>query len=410
MRPRETGVAPVTLIGASVRAMAESARRAGWSVHAADLFCDEDLRRAVTEAVRADPYPDALPAIVSAFPHGPWLYTGALENHPEILAAIAAQRPLAGNGAEVVRAVRDVTGLAAVVADAGLRVPETRCDPRDVPGDGSFLVKPRSSAGGRGISPWHGFGAANAGAAGMIWQRRVAGVPWSAAFLACGGRCRLLGASRQITGAEWCHAAGFAYCGSVVAPLDHLTDQTRSAFDRLGTTLTDAFGLVGAFGVDLIIDERWQTHVLEVNPRVTASMELLERATGIPLAALHLRACGVGPPATAAAVPLPGIWAKAVIFAPGDLLPDGAGLERLTADWSAADGAAAIADVPSAGTPIAAGRPLLTLFAKGPTAEEALRTLRHRAAAIDAAVGAGGVSRRAGVADSPRPRHRGSTA
>jgi predicted ATP-grasp superfamily ATP-dependent carboligase len=412
MRRCEADAAALTVVGASVRAVAESARRAGWAVHAADLFCDLDLRRAAVEAVRAAPYPAGLPEIVSGFPPGPWLYTGALENHPHVLDALAALRPLAGNGSAAVRAVRDVARLAAVVRASGLQAPETRFDPRDVPTDGTFLVKPRAGAGGRGIRRWHGSDPAVDDGAPSIWQRHVVGDSWSAAFVAGGGRCRLLGVSRQLTAATWCHAQGFAYCGSVAMSPAYLPDETRADFDRLGDVLAGDFQLMGLVGADVIVDGRQRIHVLEVNPRPTASMELVERGSGESLVAAHLAACGVGPSATApaASAPLPGTWAKAVMFAASDLRPDGARLERLARDWSAADGAAALADIPSPGTSVAAGTPLLTLFARARATDDAIHLLRCRAAAVDALLAGESFSRPDDAADAPRPRRRGRTA
>ena len=412
MRRCEADATALTVVGASVRAVAESAHRAGWAVHAADLFCDMDLRRIAIDLVQAAPYPAGLPAIVATFPPGPWLYTGALENHPHVLDAIAALRPLAGNRSAAVRAVRDVARLAAVVRGCGLSCPETRFDPRDVPADGTFLVKPRAGAGGRGISHWHGPTAGGDAAAGSIWQRHVDGDPWSAAFVSGGGRCRLLGVSRQLTATTWSRARGYAYCGSVALSPDDVPDETRADFDRLGDVLANEFRLVGLSGADVIVDRRRRIHVLEVNPRPTASMELLERGSGESLVTMHLAACGVAAPAARAhrSTPLPGIWAKAVIFAASDLWPDGARLERLAGDWSAADGAAALADIPAPGTAVAAGSPLLTLFARATAADEAIRLLRCRAAAVDAALAGASVSRPVAAADSPRRRHRGSSA
>ena len=93
--PAATGA--IVVVGASTRPLAASAASAGWQVHAADLFADLDLRESAASAVRVRPYPEGLPAAVTAFPAGPWFYTGAMENHPEIINAISQTRPLAGS-------------------------------------------------------------------------------------------------------------------------------------------------------------------------------------------------------------------------------------------------------------------------------------------------------------------------
>src|SRR4051812_41118682 len=76
------------LVGASVRAAAFSALRAGLRPWCADLFADRDLQ-ARCETVRVgQPYPQSLLPLLDAAPPGPLAYTGAMENHPRLLAEI----------------------------------------------------------------------------------------------------------------------------------------------------------------------------------------------------------------------------------------------------------------------------------------------------------------------------------
>ena len=60
------GGPPLIIIGASVRSLAQSAVRGGRTVHAADLFADEDLRTvaAATTRVTAAGYPASLAAAI----------------------------------------------------------------------------------------------------------------------------------------------------------------------------------------------------------------------------------------------------------------------------------------------------------------------------------------------------------
>ena len=55
---------------------------------------------------------------------------------------------------------------------------------------------------------------------------------------------------------------------------------------RLGNILAEQFELMGLFGVDFVLEgERvWS---LEVNPRYTASVEIVERFTGVSAIAKH---------------------------------------------------------------------------------------------------------------------------
>ena len=131
----------IVIAGASARAVADSAHRLGIEVYAADLFGDRDLLAVAQGWYPAVPYPEALPDLVDRFPPAPWLYTGALENHPEIIAAISQRRPLAGSSPQSLSLVRDPDRLARMVEDAGLLVPETRCSPDGLATDGCRLVR-----------------------------------------------------------------------------------------------------------------------------------------------------------------------------------------------------------------------------------------------------------------------------
>src|SRR5262245_15571854 len=94
------------IVGASVRAAAQSALRAGFKPWLADMFADADLA-ASGPVQRIEPYPSALTDIFRAAPDAPWIYTGALENYPELIEQLASLRPLWGNAAQALRQVRD---------------------------------------------------------------------------------------------------------------------------------------------------------------------------------------------------------------------------------------------------------------------------------------------------------------
>jgi predicted ATP-grasp superfamily ATP-dependent carboligase len=107
---------------------------------------------------------------------------------------------------------------------------------------------------------------------------------------------------------------------------------------------------------------------LEVNPRYTAAMELVEAASGASLFAIHIQACAGRCPA--AMRPWQGHYGKAIIYG------NRPGTWRFVGDWAAAG----IRDVPFPGEPLAAGRPLCTVLAQGATSDSCLVQLAARAA------------------------------
>ncbi len=374
---------PLVIVGASVRAMAASATRAGFRVFAADLFGDHDLRAVAADVTTVEPYPDGIATAIARYPRAPVIYTGAIENYPSVIASLAAHRPLAGCGAEAVTQVRDVHLLAQAVREAGLFFPETRRAPEGLPDDGTWLVKPVASAGGRGIRPW--FGQETDGAT-RLWQKRVSGGHVSVGYLLHAGQPRIVAVSRQLVGRGWCRASPFAYCGSIDLDVTTLDAVVALQVTRLGKLLAGHFGLVGLVGADLVVDAWKRVWVIEINPRPTASMELTERAIDSSLAAMHLGAFGIKCPGRFERRARDGTWAKAILFARHDGTFDEAMFDTLVtraSSWTSDDGWPAVADIPEPLCPIRSGAPICSLFAHGPSPRTALRRLRDRVAAIE---------------------------
>jgi hypothetical protein len=90
--PADDRCPSVLILGASTRAAAQSAIRAGLHPICADLFADLDLRGCAQVLEVAD-YPRGLVAAAASAPACPWMYTGGLENQPGIVARISKSRP-----------------------------------------------------------------------------------------------------------------------------------------------------------------------------------------------------------------------------------------------------------------------------------------------------------------------------
>jgi predicted ATP-grasp superfamily ATP-dependent carboligase len=345
----------VILMGASVRALAASALRAGLVPWCADLFGDVDLARAC--AARVLPlaqYPGGFVALARDAPNVPWMYTGGIENAPELVDQMP--RRLWGIGGEALRAARDPQGLQAL----GLPLPALATTPDERDARRRWLLKPLRSSGGLEIRPWQAGMAFDASQ--YYLQELRAGVPCSAVFLGrADGTARLVGASRQIIGATWLHARPFLYAGSI-GPLP-LPPRIEAAVRRWGEVLASALGLRGIFGCDFLLDDD-RAWLLEVNPRYTASVEILERASGEALLASHVAAFA-GRASTASLPQVEGVHGKAVLYAREAMrFPErGPWLDAL--DMPLASLHVAYADIPRAGSVIARGRPVLTFFAAG---------------------------------------------
>jgi len=355
------------ILGASARAAAFSALRIGLRPTCIDLFADADLA-STCRSIRLEPdqYPDGLARLAADLPPMPWLYTGAIENRPNLVDEISTRHHLLGNSGAMLRSVRDPIALTETVLGAGLVAPGVRIDPSGLPIDGSWLRKPLASAGGRGIVPW--LGENREGRRAVYYQERVEGLPASAIFVAERTGARCLGLTRQFVGKG---ANRFAYRGSL-APWP-VASETFNQVERLGEAVGCRFGLVGLFGIDLILKDG-QPWPVEVNPRYTASVEVLEWALGRSLLAEHLKACGFEISGQSWESRPETFVAKAIVFADQAF--------QWPSDWAirqiSPDEFPETADVPNPGTLFRPGDPVLTVFARWDSPGQCRRALALR--------------------------------
>jgi predicted ATP-grasp superfamily ATP-dependent carboligase len=374
------------ILGASVRAAAFSALRAGLSPWCADLFADRDLRaRCPSVRLPGRSYPAGFLSLIDRELPGPWMYTGGLENAPDLVRRLALRRPLWGNGEYQLRRARDPLLVRRVLRAAGLPVPAAHRRPGDLLPVFRWLRKPCRGAGGAGIRFWEPGARGGAARAPGYFQEYIDGEAAAALYVGDGRHAWLLGLTRQLVGLPWLHAAPFHYCGSIgsLEPDDAL----RADLTRLGTALASGCGLRGLFGVDGILrdGEFWP---VEVNPRYTASVEVLEYATGLKALAWHELVFILNSLPTSFPPLLPSPAApcvgKAVLFAPRD------GVFPAEGPWTAElrsptplDEMPPYADVPAAGERIRAGRPVLTFFARAESPDACEEVLRRTAGGLD---------------------------
>ena len=335
------------LAGVSVRAFAESAKAAGFSVAAIDAFGDLDLRAVSDFHALGGPYTaNAAGLRARGIRATACAYTSNFENHPDAITELARGRTLWGNAPEVVERVRDPFVLARALSGA----PAVRAS---APRSGRWLLKPRRSGGGHAITAWR---------PGMriprssVLQERVPGVPGSIVFAADGRSVCPLAFTRQLI------APDFRYIGNIlVPPIDEAV--------TIAETVTREFGLVGVNGVDFVMS-RGRPVPIEVNPRYTAAMELAERLYGISIARVHAEACA-GKLPSFAPEPRRTTVGKTIVYARTDTVIGD------TTSWLADS---SVRDIPLPGSRIAAGRPICTVFAEARTVAACEAALRERAA------------------------------
>ena len=381
----------VLILGASTRAAAFSALRAGFEPVCIDQFADADLRAVANvrpveslSLTARDESGGSVLAALQEFADLPVIYAGGMENQPQLLELIERDRTIWGASRAAIEAVRNPLRLAAEMVELKQRMLPVAPADRPPPRDGTWVIKPLASAGGRGISVWDE-SAGNVPLAGPhYFQQRVTGRVYSALFLAEleAGDVRFVGLTRQLVGCPELHAGPFAWCGNI-GPV-FLPVEAEFLVRRWGNILKWKFGLTGLFGVDFMVDDAGVPWLLEVNPRLTGSVEVLELACGLSLLADHVAAFDVEAATSALEfAALPNVesderFGRAILYAPHQLrshipLPN-------PVDWEAVP---AVADIPEFGSVIEAGQPVCSVYAWGVDEEDTLRNLFAAAAGIE---------------------------
>lgn len=356
----------ILIIGFSTRAIAESAVRGGHQVLTLDYFGDRDQRALVENYALARDFdlPFSAKALLQAsrcLEFGAVVYVSNLENHPEVVEELSRGRVLLGNAPTVLYQARDWRTLRAFCLEAGISCPTTLLPGEETgsqaPCKRGWLRKPVHSGGGHGIRPWAGEPLDEA----HILQVYVAGRSASAAFVADGQRSVVIGLTEQLVGRRELGARGFTWCGNILPltlpPAERIA--VLETVERMATQLTRRFGLRGVNGIDLVMaDGGLGIFLLEINPRYTASMELVERAYGLNVFSLHLDALAGRLPDFSLAEHLciqDSYVGKGIVYARRTVtLPE-------TVGWAERDRR----DIPFPGERIEAGHPVCTVLVEG---------------------------------------------
>lgn len=269
------------LIGGSVRAAATDAVQAGYSVVAIDRFGDRDLQAICNAWLPLDTH---WQQHLAHWPGVPIVGTGGF---PWRAAAELRDRIVAFPAPTCFESLRDPEQLRRAAERCGIAFPPTlslngRSEHRiaavqPLPA-GRWLLKPRFGTGGIGIreAAVNSYDDADRSDLPVDLQQWIAGRPLGACYFArqrCGQhQARFLGAFDGLLHRHHAHWR-WLYGGSL-GPR-HLPAACQRQLQQIGTELATRFGLVGLFNVDFLRRRDGSLVLLEINPRYSASMELL---------------------------------------------------------------------------------------------------------------------------------------
>ena len=203
----------------------------------------------------------------------------------------------------------------------------------------------------------------------------------------------------------------FRYAGSI-GPINpaRLAGPISAEFKRVGSLVANHFGLAGVFGIDFVLEQN-NLWLLEINPRITASAELIEYAVretmpDFTIVQLHLdaQAGKVGRKSVLIEACHSANWdrifAKQIVYrhheATQPLRVMRFHLDALESQFGSfsrdlilpsASGPAFITDVPKRNTDILAEHPILTLHASGESQSETEQVLARSREVLETILG-----------------------
>ena len=364
------------LLGASSRWMAESARLANLSVVAVDLFNDWDTCQAA-KTIKIKKISEAIP-LASQIKPAAILFGGGLETHRGLIVGLEQVAQLLNIEEQSLNRMRNPDEWCSAFQNEGIRIPKWAHRPPGSNDQLRWLFKVTDSAGGQGVGHWTSESRMASDRPGF-WQEFIGGEPSSALFIADNAGCRCLGLFRQLIGVPEFGAMGFRFSGAI-GPLPPTTQQANQ-LAVIARVLERDFSIHGIVGVDLI-DTSEALVPVEINPRPTATCELLERATGVSIVGLHCSAFDWPSDNCDANLAARGVanekyHGKAIVFWRGD---DAFVVNQdVFKTFCELRRRKVMADIPQLDSEILPGHPIVTVFADGESQNEVFSQLKDRA-------------------------------
>ena len=361
--PREGG--SLLIASVSGRALAEAARRAGFTPLVADFFADADTQETahacrklprITRGFRWQSLYPTLKALAAAAPSPiiGLVYGSGFEDRPELLRLIANRWPLLGTDPATVARLKSPERFFPTLNRLGISHPPTSSE---APSRGAaWLAKKRGGSGGSHIVPSRHAKAS----ADLYYQERIAGRAVSALFVADGSSARVLGFSEQWTAPRrsrlWRY--GGAVCPAALSP------SVARRMTAAVMAVARAFAVKGLASADFLLRDD-EPLLLEINPRPGATLDIFDRGSS-PLLRVHLEAVSAGK-LPSRSLRLEAAMASAIVFAErGSRTP----ADAVWPSW--------VADRPKPSEWIDKDRPICTVLARAATEAGARRLVEVR--------------------------------
>jgi len=266
------------IIARSGRALAASAKRAGYKVIVVDFFADEDTKSFAesvhqlqyhSDGFAVEPLLKHIQEVVRFYPDMKLVLGSGFESTPELLDSLHESAVVLNNSKETILRLKEPMSFCGILDKAGIKYPDTSYS-RPVDSK-RYLLKQVAGDGG-GHVRWFDKTSPSVNS-DFYYQEYISGIVSSVVFLSNGTRGRIVGYNQQLQTGQFVDMP-FLYQGAVT------TNETSERHKHIIQKIIDAIiletGLMGLCGLDYIIDESGEIMVLEVNPRPPATFELHE--------------------------------------------------------------------------------------------------------------------------------------
>jgi uncharacterized protein len=263
----------IVIAALSSRIYAEAAVKAGYDVIAIDAFVDSDVEKLVKNCfqiglvdnqLNSNELLEVLDSLDLQAVLG-FCYGAGFEKHPYLLKEVSKRLPVLGNPPSVVDKCKLPAIFFATCKRVQIPFPDVVYKAPVVGKD--WLVKRVGGSGGGHIKLLDN--ALVSHNADMYYQKQQQGMPISCLFLGTKHGVDIIGVNEQ-----WFDSSNtepYRYGGAV----SHADINPKAKLRLIGYVkqLADAFGLIGINSCDAICDGE-EVYVLEINPRLSASMDL----------------------------------------------------------------------------------------------------------------------------------------
>lgn len=357
----------ILIVASSGRAFAASALRAGYASYVIDLFEDFDMvamsvatkNAGAENALRFDS--TKLQQAIASFDQIDFdavIYGAGFEAESNLLEMLNAKNTLFGNSPELVDNLKQPATFFGLLDHLDIPFPSVRLNvPIDAEG---WLAKSIGATGGAHVQAAQGVATSNE----IYFQQFEAGRNLSVLFLANGKNAQVVGFNEQLT--QTVGDARFCYAGAI-GHADLPTEMKTKISAKLDS-LVETTGLVGLNSLDFIQRDD-QYFVLEINPRLSATLELYDADFAHGLLHAHTQACeGV----------LPETMPTEKIIRGHKIVRAQQNLKVPTAFAFPAY----CADIPQPGSFVVKGAPLCSVLANGASRDEVAKQLAQLSAEI----------------------------